>query len=66
MFEEGLSRFGGAILSPLNYKPAEIAAQLEQLKYRQGFVTLFDPHLYRPQSGVPGKFCASERHKKLA
>jgi hypothetical protein len=50
MFEEGLSRFGGAILSPLNYKPAEIAAQLEQLKYRQGFVTLFDPHLYRPQS----------------
>ena len=50
MFEEGLSRFGGAILSPLNYKPAEVAAQLEELKDRQGFVTVFDPHLYRPQS----------------
>lgn len=50
LFEEGLARFGGVILSPLNYGPAAVAAQIESLKGRENFVTVFDPHLYRPQS----------------
>jgi hypothetical protein len=50
LFDEGLSRFGGAILSPLNYGPTAVAAQVDRLKNRQSFVTVFDPHLYRPQS----------------
>src|ERR1035437_669196 len=50
LFEKGLERFSGAILSPLNYTPAEVAAQLARLKDREGFLTLLDPHLYRPQS----------------
>jgi hypothetical protein len=50
LFEEGLNRFGGAILSPLNYSPADVAAQIENLKARPEFITIFDPHLYRPQS----------------
>ena len=50
LFEEELSRFGGAILSPLNYTPAEVISQLERLRDRANFVTVFDPHLYRPQS----------------
>ena len=50
LFEKGLDRFAGAILSPLNYSPTEVAAQLEKLKDREGFTTIFDPHLYRPQS----------------
>jgi hypothetical protein len=50
LFEQGLDRFGGAILSPLNYGPAAVASQIESLKGRKEFVTIFDPHLYRPQS----------------
>jgi hypothetical protein len=50
LFETGLERFGGAILSPLNYAPTEVTAQLDRLKGRTDFVTIFDPHLYRPQS----------------
>jgi len=50
LFDSGLERFGGAILSPLNYGPAEVRAQLDRLRDRAGFVTIFDPHLYRPQS----------------
>jgi len=50
LFDEGLSRFGGAILSPLNYAPAAVTAQIERLRSRENFVTIFDPHLYRPQS----------------
>jgi hypothetical protein len=50
LFEDSLSRFGGAILSPLNYNEAAITAQLEKLRARNNFVTIFDPHLYRPQS----------------
>jgi hypothetical protein len=50
LFEDGLSRFGGAILSPLNYNRVAIAAQLEKLRGRNNFATIFDPHLYRPQS----------------
>ncbi len=50
MFEGGLERFGGAILSPLNYGPSDVAAQLTRLKDRKDFVTILDPHLYRPQS----------------
>jgi hypothetical protein len=50
LFEDALSRFGGAILSPLNYNPAAVASQLARLQGRDNFVTIFDPHLYRPQS----------------
>lgn len=50
LFEDGLQRFGGAILSPLNYGPGDVTAQLEALKNRNDFVTILDPHLYRPQS----------------
>jgi hypothetical protein len=50
LFDEGLFRFGGAILSPLNYGPAGVAAQIDRLRNRNNFVTIFDPHLYRPQS----------------
>jgi hypothetical protein len=40
LFDEGLNRFGGAILSPLNYKPDDVADQLTRLKERENFVTL--------------------------
>jgi hypothetical protein len=50
LFEAELARFGGAILSPLNYTPEEVKAQVVRLKDRLGFVTVLDPHLYRPQS----------------
>ena len=50
LFEKGLDRFAGAILSPLNYGPTAVAAQIQSLKGRPDFVTIFDPHLYRPQS----------------
>ncbi len=50
LFESGLERFGGAILSPLNYGPEAVASQIERLRNRDGFVTVFDPHLYKPQS----------------
>jgi hypothetical protein len=50
IFEEGLARFGGAILSPLNYTPSEVASQIARLKDRANFITILDPHLYRPQS----------------
>jgi hypothetical protein len=50
LFDDGLARFGGAILSPLNYGPESVAAQIERLKERKDFVTILDPHLYRPQS----------------
>ena len=49
LWEAELDRFAGAILSPLNYTPAETATQVERLKKASKF-TLFDPHLYRPQS----------------
>jgi hypothetical protein len=50
LFDEGLGRFAGAILSPLNYGPDAVSSQIQNLKNRPGFVTIFDPHLYRPQS----------------
>jgi hypothetical protein len=50
LFLEELARFGGAILSPLNYGPADVAAQIARLRNRENFTTIFDPHLYRPQS----------------
>ena len=48
--EDELSGFGGAILSPLNYSPADITGQIATLRDRENFITIFDPHLYRPQS----------------
>jgi hypothetical protein len=50
LFLEEFARFGGAILSPLNYGPADVAAQIARLRNRGNFTTIFDPHLYRPQS----------------
>jgi hypothetical protein len=50
VFEDVLSRFSGAILSPLNYGFAAVAAQIERSREREGFITILDPHLYRPQS----------------
>jgi hypothetical protein len=50
MFEEHLENFGGAVLSPLNYKPSDVAQQVDRLRERNGFTTVLDPHLYRPQS----------------
>lgn len=50
LFDVGLERFGGAILSPLNYGPADVASQINRLRDRKDFVTILDPHLYRPQS----------------
>ncbi len=50
LLEEELERFAGAILSPLNYGPDKVAVQLAAVKERTSFVTIFDPHLYRPQS----------------
>jgi hypothetical protein len=50
LFEDGLGRFGGAILSPLNYGPADVAEQIRRLSLRNDFVTILDPHLYRPTS----------------
>lgn len=50
LYDAELARFGGAILSPLNYEPGAVGLQIERLKDRENFVTIFDPHLYRPQS----------------
>ena len=50
LFDDGLARFGGAILSPLNYGPESVATQIQRLKDRKDYVTILDPHLYRPQS----------------
>jgi hypothetical protein len=50
LFESGLAKFAGAILSPLNYTPEESASQISELKKREHFLTILDPHLYRPQS----------------
>jgi hypothetical protein len=44
-----LDRFAGAMLSPLNYTPAETQQQISDLK-KAGKVTIFDPYLYHPQS----------------
>ncbi len=48
--EENLSAFRGAILSPVNYEPPEVAAQVERWRSREGFETVFDPQLYYPKS----------------
>lgn len=50
MFDKELGGFDGAILSPLNYSPSDIKAQLLKLRENQGFQTVFDPHFYRPKS----------------
>ena len=50
LFEPGLDIFSGAILSPLNYGPEDVSAQIAAVKDRERFTTIFDPHLYRPQS----------------
>jgi hypothetical protein len=49
LWEPGLQKFAGAILSPLNYTAAETVEQISKLR-KAGKSVLFDPHLYRPQS----------------
>lgn len=45
-----LNRFSGAILSPVNDTETGILAQIESLRDREGFETVFDPQLYYPKS----------------
>lgn len=45
-----LSSFSGAILSPINDPETGISAQINSLREREGFETVFDPQLYYPRS----------------
>lgn len=47
---EGLNRFAGAILSPVNYDLDKIAQQIEWARSQLNFQTIFDPQLYVPNS----------------
>lgn len=46
--EEYLSRYGGAILSPVNYVESSIRDQI--MRAPASFETIFDPQLYYPQT----------------
>ncbi len=46
--EEHLSRYGGAILSPVNYVESSIRDQI--MRAPASFETIFDPQLYYPQT----------------
>jgi hypothetical protein len=48
--ENGLSRFRGAILSPVNYAIDKVAAQIAFSRTLNGFRVIFDPQLYFPNS----------------
>ncbi len=50
LHHEHLERFGGAILSPLNYRPADVRAQAAEASERAGFELIFDPQLYYPST----------------
>ena len=50
LWADGLSKYRGAILSPVNYGQGKIAAQVEWARGRGGFETVFDPQLYVPNS----------------
>ena len=45
-----LSKFKGAILSPLNYSEDEIRLQVERMAENDKFEILFDPQLYYPKT----------------
>jgi hypothetical protein len=48
--EPGLGMYSGAVLSPVNYDQPRIARQIEGLRRREGFETIFDPQLYFPDT----------------
>ncbi len=50
LWEEGLTRYRGAILSPVNYDQAKVAAQIEWARGQDTFETILDPQLYVPNS----------------
>jgi len=50
LWADGLERFGGAILSPVNYDQGKVRDQIEWASKRNGFRTIFDPQLYVPTS----------------
>jgi len=52
LFEPGLARFGGAILSPVNYEPLRASAQVARVseELSANFDVVLDPQLYVPAS----------------
>lgn len=46
--EADLLHYQGAILSPVNYGPDQVAEQIAHCRPREGFQTYFDPQLYVP------------------
>lgn len=50
LHHEHLERYRGAILSPLNYRPADVRGQVDEAGQRQGFELIFDPQLYYPST----------------
>lgn len=50
LHHEHLERYRGAILSPLNYRAAEVRSQADAAKAREDFELIFDPQLYYPST----------------
>jgi len=50
LFADGLERYSGAILSPINYEEARVALQIERAREARDFDTVFDPQLYYPRT----------------
>lgn len=50
LWTEQLSQFRRAILSPVNYDQAKVAAQIEWAREQDRFESIFDPQLYVPNS----------------
>jgi hypothetical protein len=50
LWTEGLGQYRGAILSPVNYDQAKVAAQIEWAREQANFESIFDPQLYVPNS----------------
>ena len=50
LWTKELAQYRGAILSPVNYGEAKVAAQVEWARGQGNFETVFDPQLYVPSS----------------
>ncbi len=50
LYIEELSKFSGAILSPVNEAEDSVVSQINLLNEQRGFNTIFDPQLYYPRS----------------
>src|ERR1035437_592513 len=50
LFAEGLERYRGAILSPINYEEVRVASQIQRARQADSFDTIFDPQLYYPRT----------------